>query len=102
MHVHIHDEPDGLTPRVTALETQMGVVDERILALNAKVEEYNQDVQAKIEALRAEVEANNPTPAELAALATLEATVSAGVDLVGDGDGDGNPATPVPPVDPEV
>lgn len=91
IHVHIHTEPDGLTPRVTALEATVGEIDEQIVALNAKVEEYNQDVTARVAALEEAIAANDPVAIQ-AALDTLKGTVDAGVAAVGDGDGDGNPA----------
>lgn len=98
VHVHIHQEPDGLTPRVEVLETQVGVIDEQILALNAKVEEYNEDVTARVQALEDAIAANDPVAIQ-AALDVLKATVDAGVAGVGDADGDGNPA-PAPEPEP--
>lgn len=70
----------------------MGVIDEQITDLNAKVEEYNEDVQAKIAALEAAIAENDPVAIQ-AALDTLKGTVEAGVTFVGDADADGNPGT---------
>lgn len=98
IHIHIHDGADE--DRVAALEEQVVTLKDDVLALNAKVEEYNQDVLAKVGAIQAALDAAD-IPGAQAALATLAATVDAGVAAVGDADGDGNPA-PAPAPEPVV
>lgn len=86
----------------------MAETNDRVLAVTARVNEYNEDVTAKlnqlrsdIEALRAEVEAGRPAAEELSrvnqSLFDLENSVGAGVSAVGDADGDGFPAPVVEP-----
>lgn len=88
----------------------MAETNDRVLALTAAVTEYNEDVTAKlnslrtdIEALRAEVEAGRPAAEELSrvnqSLFDLENAVGSGVSTVGDADADGVPAAPAPPVE---
>lgn len=89
IHIHIHDGADEA--RVTAIEEQLVSFADDVTALNAKVEEYNQDVLAKIAAIQGALDAAD-IPGAQAALATLTATVDAGVGAVGDADGDGSPA----------
>ena len=73
-------------------------VAENLAALQATVTEFNEDIAAKVAAL--EAAQGEFTPEGQAAFDALKATVESGVTLVGDADGDGNPATPVP--DPNV
>lgn len=94
IHVHIHNEPDGLAARVDALEAQIMSVAEDLNALNAQVAEFVEDVNAKIAAL--EAAQGEFTVEGQAAFDALKATVEGGVTGVGDADGDGNPVTPVP------
>ena len=66
-------------------------------ALNAKVTEYNEDVQAKIAAVQTELDTlkgeigPGGVAGVQAAINALSTTVAAGVSAVGDADADGNP-----------
>lgn len=89
IHLHFHDGADEA--RVTALEEQVGQIEDDLVALNARVTEYNEDVVARVTALEAAIAANDPVAVQ-AAVDALKATVEAGVSFVGDADADGNPA----------
>lgn len=81
---------------MVALEGAVVSLRDDLVALAATVTEYNEDVQAKLAALQAQIDAVG-NPAELqAAFNELSTAVTAGVTAVGDADADGNP----PPVTP--
>lgn len=75
---------------------------DQLNALRATVVEANEDVQAALANLQAQIDAiGNPVEVQ-AALDAVKAAVQTGVDAVGDADGDGNPApTPEPEPTPE-
>jgi len=91
LHIHIHV---GDEARVTALEERTLSVETDLVALQATVTEFNEDIAAKVAAL--EAAQGEFTPAGQAAFDALKATVQAGVAAVGDADADGNPVTPTP------
>lgn len=90
IHLHFHRGADEA--RVAALEEQLVTVASDLVALQATVTEFNEDIAAKVAALEA---AQGEFTAEgQAAFDALKATVEAGVTFVGDADADGNPPTP--------
>jgi hypothetical protein len=98
IHVHIHLASDELVARVALLEEQIMSVETDLNALTAAVDEWREDIAARVAAL--EAAQGEFTVEGQAAFDALKASVDAGVATTGDADADGNPAPPPPPPTP--
>lgn len=92
VHVHIHLGVEE--SRVEALEEQMVSVESELNDLKVAVDEWIEDIAARVEAL--EAAQGEFTPEGQAAFDALKASVDAGVAATGDADGDGTPPAPEP------
>jgi hypothetical protein len=98
IHIHIHLVPDELTGEVAELRELIMSVETELNALTAAVDEWREDIAARVAAL--EAAQGEFTPEGQAAFDALKASVDAGVATTGDADADGNPVPPPPPPTP--
>lgn len=95
LHIHVHVTPDEMVDRVATLEETIMSVETDLNALTAAVDEWREDIAARLDQL--EAAQGEFTPEGQAAFNALKASVEAGVNAVGDADADGNPVPPPPP-----
>lgn len=93
--VVVDDGLGDLETRVDALETRMTGAVSEIQALQTQFDAYRADVNAKIAALQAAVDANDPAAVQ-AAIDAFDTDVTAAQGEVGDANNDGIPAAPAP------